>query len=813
MTISFSWLKELINIIETPEETGALLTSAGLEVESIHSFETVKGSLKGVVVGTVQTCIKHPNADKLSLTTVSVGEEKILPIVCGAPNVAAGQKVAVALPGTTLYPFSGEPITLRSTKIRGEVSEGMICALDELGLGADHEGIVVLKTDLPDGAPASEYFQLFSDEVFEIGLTPNRADAASHAGVARDLKAILDRPLTWPSVESFVEGSGKSPVTIKIEEPKACVRYSGVTISGVRIAASPQWLKDRLMSIGLTPINNVVDITNYVLHELGQPLHAFDADKIRGKEVIVKSLPAVSSFITLDGKERKLSGTELMICDQQGGMCIAGVFGGAYSGVSEQTTSIFLESACFAPGSIRKTSMHHQLVTDASFRFARGTDPELTIYALKRAALLIQKLAGGAIEGPIVDVYPETVQPKVFVVKDEQLNRLIGLQLDRSVTLKILKNLDIAVRELDNKSFEVTVPAYRVDVSQPADIAEEVLRIYGFNNIPLGETVGANFLSRFPERDPDNFRKVLSELLCGQGFQEILTNSLTSEHYNSKNQFVLPESEQILILNKLSEEQGALRQTLLFTGLESVAWNINRQEPDLKFFEFGKIYWRGSDGEKLNQVNGYREAHKLAIFMTGNHGPETWISKTHETTYHDMGQVVSDILQKSNASKLRQEKLSHPLMDYGVLLTRGKEHAGFAGRVKPAVCRNFGIRQAVFYAELDLGLLFQGMNPKMTVKELPKFPKVRRDLSLVIDMSVTFFQIREIIQQTEKKLIREIDVFDVYQGKNIQEGKKAYAVAFTLLDEEKTLTDSDIDQVMDRLIKNFEQKLGAIIRK
>lgn len=813
MTISFSWLKDLINVTETPEETGALLTSAGLEVESISTFETVKGSLNGVVIGTVQTCAKHPNADKLSITTVSVGGGKILPIVCGAPNVAAGQKVAVALPGTTLYPFSGDPITLRATKIRGEISEGMICALDELGLGADHDGIVVLKTDLPDGARASEYFKLYSDEIFEIGLTPNRADAASHAGVARDLKALLNRPLNWPSVESFIEGSGKSPITIKIEDPKACIRYSGVSISAVRISASPQWLKNRLLSIGLTPINNVVDITNYVLHELGQPLHAFDADKIRGSEVIVKSLPEGSSFITLDGKERKLSGKELMICDQQGGMCIAGVFGGANSGVSEQTTSIFLESACFAPGSIRKTSMHHQLVTDASFRFARGTDPEHTVYALKRAALLIQEIAGGTINGPVIDLYPEPIQPKVFTVKDDQLNRLIGLQLDRTVTLNILKNLDIRVREIDSYSFEVTVPPYRVDVTQPADIAEEVLRIYGFNNIPLGETVGANFLSGFPEQDPDNFRKILSELLCGQGFQEILTNSLTSEHYNSKNQFVLPEGDQILILNKLSEEQGALRQTLLFTGLESVAWNINRQEPDLKLFEFGKIYWRGNQEGKYNQVQGYREAYKLGIFMTGNNGPETWISKTREVVYHDLAQIVSDLLQKCNASKFRQEKLSHPLMDYGVLLTRGKEQAGFAGRVKSSVCRNFGIRQAVFYAELDLGLLYQGMNPKMTVKELPKFPKVRRDLSLVIDTSVTFSQIREIIQQTEKKLIREIDVFDVYQGKNIQDGKKAYAVALTLLDEEKTLTDSDIDQVMDRLIKNFEQKLGAIIRK
>lgn len=813
MTISFSWLKELIEITESPEQTGALLTSSGLEVESIQTYETVKGSLKGVVIGTVQSCHKHPNADKLSLTTVSVGEGKILPIVCGAPNVATGQRVAVALPGTTLYPFSGEPITLKSTKIRGEVSEGMICAQDELGLGPDHDGIVVLNTELPDGAPAAEYFEFFTDQTFEIGLTPNRADAASHAGVARDLRALLNRPIKWPVVDSFREGTGKSPISVRIEDTIACIRYSGVTISGVKINPSPSWLKNRLMSIGLTPINNVVDITNYVLHELGQPLHAFDADKIRGKEVLIKNLPAQTGFVTLDGKERKLNGTELMICDQQGGMCIAGVFGGAHSGVSENTTSIFLESACFAPGSVRKTSMHHQLVTDASFRFARGTDPELTVYALKRAALLILEIAGGSVTGPVTDLYPEPVQKKVFTVKDDQINKLIGLKLNRSVTHTILKNLDIGIREISQDAFEVSVPAYRVDVSQPADIAEEVLRIYGFNNIPLGETVGAGFLSGFPAKDPDRFRRILSELLCGQGFQEILTNSLTSEQYHSKNKFSLPEGEQIQILNKLSEEQGALRQTLLFTGLESVAWNINRQETDLKFFEFGKIYWRTEKSDSANHVNGYREADKLALFMTGLSAPETWANSSRQTEFHDIAQIVADLLQRSNASKFRQEKLTHPLMDYGVMITRGKESAGFAGKVKSTVCKNFGIKQTVFYAELDLALLYQGMNPKFSIQELPKFPKVRRDLSLVLDTTATFSQIREIIQQTEKKLIRDISVFDVYQGKNLPEGKKAYAVAFTLRDDEKTLTDSDIEHVMDRLIRNFEQKLGAIIRK
>jgi len=813
MTISFSWLKEFIDITETPEEIGAILTSTGLEVESISTFDTVQGGLKGVVIGTVKTCQKHPNADKLSVTTVSVGGANDLPIVCGAPNVAAGQRVAVALPGTTLYPFNGEPITLRSTKIRGEVSEGMICALDELGLGADHDGIVVLNTDFPDGTPAAGYFNIHTDQVFEIGLTPNRADAASHMGVARDLKAALNRNLKLPSVNEFKAGTDKGLVTVRVEDTNACIRYSGVSIQGVQVTDSPEWLKNRLTAIGLSPINNIVDVTNFVLHELGQPLHAFDADKIRGQEVIVKCLPPGTSFVTLDGKERKLSGTDLMICDQVGGMCIAGVFGGMHSGVSDQTTSVFLESACFTPGSVRKTSMLHQLVTDASFRFARGTDPELTTFALKRAALLIQAVAGGTIVGSVTDIYPEPVQPKTFQVRDALLNRLIGQNLDRSVTFPILKNLDIDVKEFNSEIFEVTVPAYRVDVTQAADIAEEILRIYGFNNIPLGETVGAEFLADFPVRDPDKYRRILSELLCGQGFFEILTNSLTSEHYNAKNNFTLENRSQVTILNKLSEEQGALRQTLLFTGLESVAWNINRKAPDLKLFEFGKVYWLNDRTDSPEASKKYQEADKLGIFMTGLSEPETWITKSHESSYADLAQVVSDILQRANLSKIRQEKLNHSCMEYGMMLTRGKETAGFLGKVKASVCKNFGIKQAVFYAELDVAMLCQSMNPRFEIEELPKFPKVRRDLSLVLDTGIDFSQIKEVIQQTEKKLIREIQVFDVYEGKNLQDGKKAYAVAFTLQDEAKTLTDTEIDQVMERLIKNFEQKLGAVIRK
>ncbi len=804
MTISYNWLKDYINLPETPEAIGQVLTSTGLEVESIEYFETIKGGLKGLVIGEVLTCSKHPNADKLSVTTVDVGGERPLPIVCGASNVAAGQKVVVAIPGTTLHPFEKEPFTIKSTKIRGEQSEGMICAEDEIGLGHDHSGIIVLNTDLPNGTPASEYYTVYTDYVFEIGLTPNRVDASSHLGVARDIKAALKREICWPAVDAFQVDNHSLPIDVVVENTKACPRYSGVTISGITVTESPGWLKARLQAIGLTPINNVVDITNFVLHETGQPLHAFDAAEISGNQVIVKTLPKDTPFVTLDEKERKLQANDLMICNEREGMCIAGVFGGIHSGITEKTTQVFLESACFAPDYIRKTSLHHGLKTDASFRFERGTDPNMTLFALKRAAMLIKEIAGGRISSDIVDVYPQPVPDRIIEVKDKNVIRLIGMSIPREEVFGILERLDIRITEKHADRFTVAVPPYRVDVIQEADVIEEVLRIYGFNNIPLKEFAGSDFIAEFPPRDSNRFRNTIGQLLQGNGFYEIWTNSLTNEAYQEKHQLEYA-GEPVRILNKLSEEQGILRQTLLFTGLEVCAYNINRKQKDLKLYEFGKIYSK-KDGQ-------YTEAERLGLYVTGNLEPENWQRKETPVSYYDLSRYVHDVIRKSGISSVKQTTINDQQFDYGVKLYHGEEWIATFGKVKTALLKTFGIKQEVFVAELNAALLFQASNPKLVVKEVPRYPEVRRDLSLVLDRNVSFEEIRQVILNTEKRLIREIITFDVYEGEKIPEGKKAYAMGFTLLDETKTLTDEEIDAVMNRLMNALEKSLGAVIRK
>jgi phenylalanyl-tRNA synthetase beta chain len=838
MTISYNWLKQYINFSETPEEIAAILTSTGLEVESIEPFETIKGGLKGVVIGEVLTCAKHPNADKLSLTTVDVGAERPYAIVCGAPNVAAGQKVVVALPGTTLYPFKGEPTTLKTTKIRGEVSEGMICAEDELGMSDNHAGIMVLDTKLKNGTPAADYFRVEADYVFEIGLTPNRADAASHVGVARDLKAALKKELVLPSVDDFKVDNISLSIPVIVETPEACPRYSAVTISNVVVKESPDWLKNRLKSIGLNPINNIVDITNFVCHELGQPLHAFDAEKITGKKVIVKTLPQGSKFITLDGKERELNAKDLMICNAEEGMCIAGVFGGIKSGITSTTKNIFLESACFSPQFLRKTSSHHQLVTDASFRFVRGTDPNMTVYALKRAAILIKELAGGNISSEVVDVYPVKVENKSIVVKQKNIDRLIGKSIPQKEIFEILKSLEIEVTLPETGShsqrsetvlhsppsgvpsvshgvggFTVSVPPYRVDVLQEADVVEEILRIYGFNKIELSETVGADYLAEFPSKDMGKFRKSLSEMLAGSGFQEILTNSLTTEAYQAKTKLNFA-GKTVEMLNKLSEEQGILRQTMLFTGLEVCAHNINRKQKELKLFEFGKTYSSIENvGAEKAVDQAFQEKEFLALYFTGQYESENWINKTRSSNYHDLAQHVGHVLEKCNAKKVKQSKTASPIFEYGMDLMRGSNVIGRMGKVKSAIARELGVKQEVFYAEIEAAILFQSAFPDVKMKETPKFPEVRRDLSLVLDAQIKFEEIQAVINATERKLITDVTVFDVYKGENIPEGKKAYALGFTLLNEEKTLTDEEIDKVMNKLINSFEEKLGAIIRK
>ncbi|GAB1446408.1 phenylalanine--tRNA ligase subunit beta [Flammeovirgaceae bacterium] len=804
MKISYNWLKQYINIEEEPEELGKILTATGLEVESITSFESIPGGLKGLVIGEVITCAKHPNADKLSITTVDVGEEQPVQIVCGATNVAAGQKVIVAQPGTTLHPFKGEPFTIKKAKIRGEQSEGMICAEDEIGLGENHDGIIVLETQLHNGTPATALYNVENDHVFEIGLTPNRADAASHIGVARDIKAFKNSSLQWPSIDNFKVDDTSLTIPVVVEDQVGCPRFSGLTISGVTISESPDWLKNRLRAIGLTPINNIVDITNFICHELGQPLHAYDADKIAGGKVIVKTMPAGTKFKTLDEKERTLTVHDLMVCSAEEAMCIAGVFGGAQSGITTKTKNIFLEGAYWSPDYIRKTGMHHQLKTDASFRFERGTDPNLTVYAIKRTALLIKELAGGRISSEIVDVYPKKIENRNITVKFSHITRLIGKDIPKDRVYTILNSLDIATQEDNDKQFTASVPPYRVDVVQEADIIEEILRIYGLDNIELSDNAGTSFLADFPTKDKNVYQRTIGEMLVGNGFYEILTNSLTHEAYYKKHSLA-SSGQRIEILNKLSEEQGVLRQTMLFTGLEVCEHNINRRQKDLKLFEFGKIYWK-ADSE-------YKEEERLALYLSGNFEAENWHLKPRKVTYFDLAQQVNNILQKSNLTDVKQDQLDDPLFEYGMVMTKGNLEVGRIGKIKPAIAKDFGLKQEIFYADLNAALLFKTANPKLVIEEVPRYPEVRRDLSLVLDRQVTFAEIKNLVLATEKKLIKELIAFDVYEGKNIPEGKKAYALGFILLDATKTLTDEEIDKTMNKLMSAFEQKMGALIRK
>jgi len=805
MTISYNWLKAYIGIPESAEEIGKVLTSTGLEVEKVETFETVKGGLRGVVIGEVLTCQRHPNADKLSLTTVDVGAGRPYHIVCGASNVAAGQKVVVALPGATLYPFQGEPITIKATKIRGEQSEGMICAEDEIGLGSSHAGIMVLNTTAKNGTPASEYFNIQSDYILEIGLTPNRADAASHIGVARDIRAALNRSLTLPAVDKFKVDNQSFHIPVSVENTTACPRYSSLTLTGVTVKESPDWLKNHLLSIGLSPINNIVDITNFICHELGQPMHAFDADKITGGKVIVKTLAEGTSFTTLDGKERKLLANDLMICNAEEGMCIAGVFGGTKSGITSNTSRVFLESAYFSPDYIRKSSMHHQLKTDASFRYERGTDPNITVYALKRAALLIKEIAGGEISSEVNDIYPTPITNRHILVRDKNVRRLIGKDLSRETIFQILQRLDINIVEKTEDTFVASVPPYRVDVTQEADIVEEILRIYGLNNIELKEQSGTDFLAEFPTKSLDRFKRTIGEMLVANGFFEIWTNSLTNHSYQQKHNLTF-RGEAVEILNKLSEEQGILRQTLLFSGLEVCAYNINRKQKDLKLVEFGKIYYR---------ENGkYHEEHRTGLFMTGNLEIENWQRKTQAVSYFDLAQQVSQILTRCGVAEYTQEaETNHQLFEYAMRVKWRKQEVGILGKVKPSLLKDFGIKQELFFADIDTSLLFNAANPKLVIREVPKFPEVRRDLSLVLDKQVAFETIADLARKTEKALVKNIVAFDVYEGDKLPADKKAYALSFTLLDENKTLTDEEIDKTMKRLMDTFEQKLGAHIRK
>ncbi len=804
MKISLDWLKDFIEINEKPEEISDLLTQSGLEVEGLEEVEAVPGGLKGLVIGEVKTCAKHPNADKLSVTTVDIGLEEPSPIVCGAPNVAAGQKVVVATVGATIYPSEGDSFTIKKAKIRGEVSQGMICAEDEIGLGQSHDGIMVLDTQLANGTPAAEYFNLSSDQVVEIGLTPNRADAASHFGTARDLKALLERDVKLPNLSSFEVDNNSRPIKVTVENSDACPRYSSVSISNVKIQDSPEWLQRRLKAIGIAPTNNVVDVTNFVLHGLGQPMHAFDADAIKGDHVIVKNLAEGTKFTTLDEKERSLSSDDLMICNESEGMCIAGVFGGLKSGVTENTKNVFLEVAYFSADSVRKTSLKHQLKTDAAFRYERGTDPNMTVTALKYAAILIKEVAGGEISSEISDIYPNPIEDFKVEVKYSHIDRLIGKEIEKDRVHTILKNLDIKVEPLNEDKFMAFVPPYRVDVQREADIIEEVLRIYGYNNIPLEDHLSSTFLSNFPKKDNDSLQLEVTRTLAGAGYQEIITNSLTRKA-NSESVDSINSQEDVHILNYLSEDLDVMRQNLVFHGLEVIERNVNRRNTNLQLFEFGKTYHLVNDK--------YKERESLAIFCTGKTHDDHWAEAKRDLTYQDLAQLVSQLLAKFNLTELDSQKSENDIFEYGLSLELNKKKIGELGKVNSKLMKGMKLNQEVFYADIDWAYLRKQypLNPQFT--PLSKFPEVKRDLSLVVDKSVKFEDIRKLSHKLERQLITKISVFDVYEGDKIEENQKAYALSFFLQDQEKTLTDKVIDKTMKKLMSGFERELNALIRK
>tara|TARA_R110002050_G_scaffold177872_4_gene311027 strand:+ start:2262 stop:4673 length:2412 start_codon:yes stop_codon:yes gene_type:complete len=803
MKISINRLKDYIPFDLSTKEIADLLTAGGLEVEGVTTYESVKGSLNGVVVGEVLSCEPHPNADKLSLTKVDLGNE-IVPIVCGAPNVAKGQKVPVATVGAILYPSSGESFEIKKAKIRGEVSLGMICAEDELGLGAGHDGILVLDTDLPNGSPVGPLFDIKQTEVLEIGLTPNRADAASHLGVARDLKALLKKDLVLTDVDAFTIDNSDRIIEVSVADNEDCPRYSGLTLSNVKVAPSPKWLQDYLKAIGLEPINNVVDITNFILHDLGQPLHAFDADKIQGNKIEVKRMPSGTKFVTLDGKERELSGEELMICDESEGLCIAGTLGGLDSGVSEQTSAIFLESACFGTDVVRKGAQFHGIKTDASFRFERGTDPNMPVFALKMAALLIKELTGAVVSSPITDIYPDPVADFEIPVSYRHVDRLIGQEIGKERIKEILESLEIKVSNETESGFVAVVKPYRVDVTREADIIEEVLRIYGFESIPLKEDYQADFLAEHPEKDTNKLQYRVSEMLAGIGYSEILTNSLTKSSYATQASF-LDQEKDVVILNKLSEDLGVLRQSLLFTGLEVLAHNINRRQKDLKLFEFGTVYAKGSEG--------YDEGQRLSLFLTGNATRENWMQAVKAVTFTDLYAVVEALLTKLNISNQEVNVIETSPYLFGLELVVNKKPVGHIGLLSPEVGKLADVKQEVYFAELDWTRLTKLAKSQGKFQEISKFPEVRRDLSLVIDQEITFDQIKQLATKAGGKLLKRINVFDMYKGDKLEEGKKAYALSFYLQDNQQTLTDKVIDKTMGKLMQTFEKNAGALIRK
>jgi phenylalanyl-tRNA synthetase beta chain len=806
MKISYNWLKQFIKIDWKSEETAALLTDLGLEVEMVEKYQSVKGGLEGIVVGHVLTCIQHPDADRLKVTTVDLGDGIPVQIVCGAANVAAGQKVPVATIGTTLYDKEGVSFQIKKGKIRGQDSHGMICAEDELGLGESHDGIMILDNAIKAGTTAATVFKIENDEVFEIGLTPNRADAMSHFGTARDLRAGLlqsgvNVELITPSVSNFRVDKRILKIDVDVKAPLLAPRYCGVTISGITIKPSPAWLQNRLKAIGINPKNNLVDVTNYVLHELGQPLHAFDAAKINGK-ISVKTLPSGTKFTTLDDIERTLHEEDLMICDENGPLCIAGVFGGKNSGVSDTTTSIFLESAYFNPVSIRKSAKRHQLNTDASFRFERGIDPAITEYALKRAALLIKEVSGGEITSDIIDIYPKKIEDFPVVLNFNNVKKIIGQELPKEIIKNILVSLEIKVNSVSDAGLGLTIPAYRVDVQREIDVIEEILRVYGYNNIKFSDKLNAT-VSNAPRTEDYKVQNIIATQLNSQGFNEMMANSLTTSAYVQLSE-MLKDEHNVVILNPLSNDLAAMRQSLLFSGLEALSYNINRRNSDLKFFEFGKTYHKFP--------SGYEEHKHLTMFVTGNRNQESWANAQKPSDFFLFKGYVNAVLSRLGIQKTQNLPVTSDIFSEGIAIGLGNEILVEYGVVKKSILKHFDIKQDVLFADFNWALILKLLSNKIKFTEIPKYPEVRRDLSLLLDDSVSFDSIYNIARQTEKSLLKDINLFDVYQGKNLPEGKKSYAVSFTIQDNTKTLTDVQIDKIMSKLQKNFETELGASLR-
>jgi phenylalanyl-tRNA synthetase beta chain len=809
MRISYNWLKQFIKIDWKSEETAALLTDLGLEVEGVDKFESLKGGLEGIVVGHVLTCEKHPDADKLKVTTVDLGDgNPSVQIVCGAPNVAAGQKVPVATIGTKLYDKEGNPFEIKKGKIRGQESHGMICAEDELGLGESHDGILILDENLKPGTLGKDVFNIETDEVFEIGLTPNRADAMSHWGVARDLKAGLIQSnvtseLMTPSVSSFRVDKRTLKIDIEVVNKELVPRYCGVTISGVTVKPSPNWLQNRLKAIGLTPKNNIVDVTNYVMHELGQPTHAFDASKIKGNKVIVKTVEAGTKFVTLDGVERILDKEDVMICNAENPMCIAGVFGGIESGVAENTQNIFLESAYFNPVSVRKTAKRHGLNTDASFRFERGIDPTITEYALKRAALLIQEVAGGEITSDIIDVYPKKIEDFSVFVTFNKINKVIGEELKKETIKTILTSLEIKINSITESGLGLTIPSYRVDVQREIDVIEEILRVYGYNSIGFNAKVSAT-IANSPRTEEYKIQNIISNQLCSQGFNEMMANSLTTPDYIKLSDQLL-DNETVTIINPLSNELSAMRQSLLFSGLEAISFNINRKKSNLRLFEFGKSYHK--------VTTGFDERKHLCLYLTGNKTAENWNTTPTKSDFFMMkGYVMALFTRIGLDQKVSSLPVESDVFSEGLALAIGNETLVQFGIVKKTITKAFDIKQEVVYADLNWAAIQKYVSNKLKLTEISKFPEVRRDLALLLDKDITFETIYKIAKQTDKTLIKEISLFDVYEGNNLPANKKSYAVSFILNDEKKTLEEKQIEKVMQKLQANFEKEVGATLR-